>query len=367
MSRPLPIRDDRRTSRYWDEPARNTPSLGCSICLDRKRCGGLHVASGAFDCLTYCCGRPANCDNVCPKNQSFVDRVREVGGFDLSSVGGAPKRDLPALPDCIPLLFSRVTRARRFAPTAVSIQFHQLFHRRTGVPKFASREQICSAFGVADSVQLVLSATAEDTPLERWWSLGSKRRGVLAWLSELGLAAATSPNFSVFADVPRWDNFHAAKRIGVCWQEMAAANIPTALHLNARMANDWRQWTEFVKHRPEITAISYEFATGAGMPGRFAFHVEELKHLADRVSRPLRLIVRGGLSALADLRRSFERVSMIDTTTYMRTVYRQIGIVSPRGGIVWKAAPGRPDVDMDALLEQNYLAMSAVVSDGGKR
>jgi hypothetical protein len=209
----------------------------------------------------------------------------------------------------------------------------------------------------------LLTGTAEDRPLERWWSLGAARRDILSQLATWGRVAASTPNFSVFSDVPRWDNFHAMMRIGICWQEMTDAGIPTALHVNARSHRDWERWTAFVRERPEVTAIAYEFATGAAGSSRMAYHVEQLRHLADHVNRPLTLVVRGGFNALSGLRKSFAHITMVDSTTHMKTVNRKIAIARANGRIQWKDAPGRPKVDVARLLEHNHLSMLAAVTE----
>ena len=60
-----------------------TQMLGCSTCLDRKLCGGLHVANGGFDagdCMSMCrCADPEKCAVVCPNApRRYVRRVNEV-------------------------------------------------------------------------------------------------------------------------------------------------------------------------------------------------------------------------------------------------------------------------------------------------
>jgi hypothetical protein len=232
-----------------------------------------------------------------------------------------------------------------------------LIDRRSGERRFNDRNALCQYFGIDLTTPIVLTGTAMDKTLERWWSLGNQRRAAIANIRSLGILAATTPNYSVFSDVPRWDNFHAMVRIGICWQEMTEAGVPTALHVNARAQIDWRRWTEFVQQRPEIRAIAYEFATGAAGRIRMAYHVDELRHLADRVDRPLTLVVRGGRTALPSLRQSYSQVSMLDSSTYMRTVNRSRGTVRKNGEIAWQPAPGRPDVDLDELLEHNYRTM----------
>jgi len=298
---------------------------------------------------------------VCPRNDSFVDRVREVTGFDLNRIDRLAPHGFPMLPASIPLVYSKGRRIEPFKSTAAAISLFQLFERANGGRRFDDRSAVCNYFGIDRETALVVSGTGPDAPLERWWSLGERRLEILAHIVDLRVVAATAPNFSVFSDVPRWDNFHAMKRIAICWAEMVSAGIPTALHVNARTSQDWRRWTDFVRTRDEVAAISYEFATGAAGPYRLPFHVDELRHLADRVKRPLKLVVRGAIGALDDLRQSFAHVTMLDSTTYMKTVNRKIGEFR-EGRLVWKDAPGRPAVCLHELFEHNHLTMLGAAS-----
>src|ERR1700680_958296 len=87
-----PPRDRRRERKRWHDAEFNSASLGCAICPERRLCGGLRIAAALFSCLDYCCGSPQTCGDrfVCPNNPFFVDRVREVGGFDLSTIANGP-------------------------------------------------------------------------------------------------------------------------------------------------------------------------------------------------------------------------------------------------------------------------------------
>src|SRR4051794_11083626 len=91
-------RRSRRDKRHWDDQTRHPAALGCSRCVDLEVCGGLHRSAGAFDCLTYCCGRPDDCSDVCQRNPAFVERVREVSGFYLTNVSAAKSVSFPTLP-----------------------------------------------------------------------------------------------------------------------------------------------------------------------------------------------------------------------------------------------------------------------------
>src|SRR5262249_46771006 len=155
--------------------------------------------------------------------------------------------------------------------------------------------------------KLVLSGVSRDRPIERYWEC-ARSSGFLDWLVAAKPDLVTVPNFSLFNNVPREDNLHAMKRIAICWQELAARRIPTALHLNGRTARDWERWTEFLVAYPEITAVSVEFATGAAFLERGNWHTDQLARIAQRVGRRLTLIVRGGIVHLERLTAVFHRI-----------------------------------------------------------
>src|SRR5205085_1458214 len=103
------------------------------------------------------------------------------------------------------------------------------------------------------------------------------------------------------------------KRIAICWHDFAKRGIPTALHLNARTDRDWQRWIEFLNVHDEITSVAFEFATGAAPLQRARWYVRQLKVMAERVRRPLQLVVRGGWPFLSILRTHFSAVVFIAT------------------------------------------------------
>ena len=68
------------TPRLWNDSGLFTPSLGCAGCMDKRICGGLSVATALYDCLSFCCQNPADCDTVCRKKpDEFAARVGRLG------------------------------------------------------------------------------------------------------------------------------------------------------------------------------------------------------------------------------------------------------------------------------------------------
>jgi len=356
------IRRRVRAARFFDDPAANSGCLGCSACSDLPTCGGLHVRAAAFDCLTYCCRKPLECDNVCVGNPgAFVERVHEIRGFSLENVARAPVLSRPVLPKTIPLVYHGSSRNERFVAPVVALPLYALLNRADGTVKFASRSALLDTFRIVESARIVLSGTDRDAPLERWWGYGVRRLFALEHLAELGIDAITSPNYSLFSDSPRWTDMHSMKRIAITWQEIANAGIRSALHVNARTIQDWRRWRDFVGERDEINCLAFEFATGAADPTRMAWHTDQLCRLADEVQRPFTLFARGGTAVLAQLEESFEDVCLIDPRPFMKAIHRQEAVQRSDGSVGWRSAAGTASA-VEELLAHNSLAVSVARS-----
>jgi hypothetical protein len=94
------LRQEQR--RLWHDAMQHTLLFGCMNCRERDVCGGLCIAAARFSCLDHCCGQPQSCDTVCRNNPYYVDRVREIGGFDLTTVPRTALLPAPDLPRVIP-------------------------------------------------------------------------------------------------------------------------------------------------------------------------------------------------------------------------------------------------------------------------
>jgi hypothetical protein len=348
-------RNHRRERKSWHDATRNTPSLGCSICPERPLCGGLQVAASLFSCLDYCCGKPEGCGDkfVCPNNPHFVDRLREVGGFDLPTIARAPALPSRDLAPVVPMVFHGNCREAAVAPLAVALPLSGMFNRRDGSVRYDTREALCAAYRLNPQTSIVLSGTDSDPSLERWWSLGlEKRRAIIRELRDMGVALATTPNYSLFTEQPRWDDLHAMKRIGIVHSEFLNEGLPAALHVNARTDKDFQRWTDYIVARPEVRVLAYEFTTGTGWIGRRGPHAAWLAELARAVDRPLRLIVRGGIEVLPTLIAAFDRVSIIDTSAFMKAIKRQRALIV-ENRLTWHHAPTAIGESLDALFVHN--------------
>jgi len=355
-----PPRNTRRERKLWHDEERNMPSLGCWACPERHLCGGLQTRAGLFDCLSLCCGQPERCDTVCRNHPDYVDRVREVGTFALDTVPRSPLIPAPSLPPVIPVIFHGHRRVVPVQTEAAALSLYQMFNRRDGSLRFATHEALCTAFNIVPGTPIVLTGTDQDASLERWWSLGERRRReIIRSLRTAGVILATTPNYSLFIDLPRWDDLHAIKRIGLVHHEFLSEGLPAALHINGRTNTDFRRWTEFVQARPEITHLAYEFTTGTGWAGRREQHAAWLVELATQVGRPIDLVVRGGTEVLPVLASAFSQVTVLDTTAFMMTMMRQRAIPTGNFRMTSEPAPTAEGEPLDRLLAENLETRGA--------
>lgn len=353
-----PSRNLRRERQLWHEVAR--PShLGCNACPERSICGGLRVKARLFDCLNLCCERPEKCDNVCRSHPDYADRVREVGTFALETVPQTAAITPPVLPLLIPVLFHGSRRSLVIAPQAVAMPLYRMFSRRDGSPRFESREALCGAYGVAAETLIVLTGTDCDAPLERWWSIGEmKRRNIIRALLRVGVSLVTTPNYSLFTDVPRWNDLHSIKRIALVHHEFMSEGLLAALHVNGRTATDFLRWTAYLVARPEITHLAYEFTTGTRWAGRREQHAAWLCKLVAAVNRPLHLLVRGGVEVLPQLARAFTGITVLETSIFMKTIKRQRASLNGNSRVDWVPSPTMAGASIDDLFIHNLDTVS---------
>lgn len=348
-----PQRSRRRRERgLWHDGAKNTGSIGCTACPEAKVCGGLNVGRPAFDCLDYCCGEPDTCDVVCRRKPAdYVRRVREIGGFALDNV---PRSN--AVPGrAVPVVYHRSSRRGAFGEGAVSLPLYGFVDRYSGGVRFREMQAVAEKYRVDSDARLVLTGTAQDGPVERWWELGDRRLMVIRGLRELGVELVTTPNFSLFVDRPRWDDLFSMKRIALCHEEFLREGVRAALHVNARTESDWVRWTEYVAARDEVRDIAYEFATGAGRAGRIDWHLRHLTALGRDVGRALHITVRATPpDVLRTLAEVFDGVTFLDTNAFMKTLKRQRACLHLDGSLGWKSVPTARDAPVDELLEHNW-------------
>lgn len=299
---------------------------GCANCLDLELCGGLRIAHPVSSCVDL--QRFAQnylSSNAVTKTdpQNIVQRKREVKGWDLN-VPCANYLPTPKLPKFVPMIYDRAKRTRPLSYPSVAIPLNKILNKRTGTLRTQSRKDICDKFLIDDKTYIVVSGVHHDSTLEAYWAVGRSQEIALQ-LCSLDVDLVTTPNFSVFADAERYDNFHNMKRIAICWHELASSGNVTALHVNGRTLRDYERWASFLNEHTEIETIAIEFQTGIASESRAQTHLSWLARLAERTRRPIGVISFGGLNSLPQLAKCFSAVSHVSSDPYLRASnYRKL-------------------------------------------
>lgn len=190
--------------------------------------------------------------------------------------------------------------------------------------------------------------------LEGWWALGEAgRRAIMKNLRSIGVSLVTSPNYSLFTDIPRWNDLHSIKRIAITHREFLSEGLAAALHVNGRTETDFKRWAAYLRANPEITHLAYEFTTGTRWAGRKERHVAWLSSLARSVGRPLHLSIRGGMDLLPQLSGAFASLTLIETSSFVKTMKRQRASINAASRIVWSLDATDAGAPLDALLRHN--------------
>jgi len=343
---------------------------GCKTCLHLADCGGFEPEPTLFnnDCVqANCCrshltGSAADfppCDNVCPNNPAYLEQLREVGGLSFTDIPGITQR--PAtLPRYVPLTYRRYIQKVRVEWPMVALSTYEVVKVKNEQMKAVAScpTSLRQAFGLSGDSAVILRGVADDRPLERYWTY-RRRDSVPQQLGALGVTLAVGPNYSHFLDVPRHDNLFNRKRQLLCLREFVEAGINTTPHLNAAQPGDWRFWSRYLAQNPTVEVIAIEFETGNRSPAEGQRAVSELVRLQQTVGRRLHPLIIGGTQFLERIAKEFEAGSFIDSTPFMKTVYRQnFSGLSVNGKAVWRKSPTLPGESLDKLLRHNLRCYS---------
>jgi hypothetical protein len=336
--------------------------IGCWKCEYLPTCGGLEGALrlfGCFDhCLTRSTRRPAmtkcaefgwTCPNCRP--DEFRRRWRQAGGYPHIERPW-PQLRVPStttLPRYVPKIHHGDARWRPFEAPVVAISAYDFLG---GLPaSISSYEELLRHYSLAPGTEIILSGVAPDRLLERYWA---KRRGLnlAERFRRLGISVMTSPNYSFFTDAPRVHTKYNARRLQLTTEELSAAGVAVAPHLNAITTKDWDVWANLLRNQPQIQYVAKEFQTGLRFPELGRQAVDALAVLQDRAGRPLHPLLFGSLHLAREVAARFTNFTFIDSTPFMKTMKRQ-RLLSGHSRPRWKASHSQPNELLDDLLQHN--------------
>jgi Domain of unknown function (DUF4417) len=330
------------------------PALGCQYCFAQEACGGFYHP-GNLDCLTYCCNNPASCSYLCPRNNKFLAIWRDTDGLDINIKVLRQHDD--QLPTYVPLVQHGSQRCGHLqVPVAAITTFSATRRDKTTRDMLRDPVALRQRYRLAPTTPIILSSIARDAKLERYWRDRHHRR-IIDGIRSIAPAHVIAPNFSLFRDVPRFDNLANIKRSLLCAEELSAAGLSVIPYIAGITAHDWDRWAGFLREHSTIRMVCKEFQTGPSSNIKAAWHIARLEELQQRTGRALHLIAIGGRRHLPRLR-AFPDLTVIDSVPFMRTMHRRI-----LNAVGWSPTPTPLNAPLDDLLAHNLTAYLERIRD----
>jgi hypothetical protein len=246
----------------------------------------------------------------------------------------------------------------------IAIPLKELLKKRANGsygPKFTNATALRAHYKIGSQTRILLIGVSLDGPIEQFWA-EHRKHDVPKALAELGLMGVTTPNYSFFTDVPRFQILRNRKRILLTAKRLSDAGVPVAPHLNANTDADWMFWLTFLTEHPEITVVTVEFQTGCKTDQASDELLKRLITLQENLNRPLHPIMVGGGQLFLPARQSFNSFSVVDSRPFMETVHRQKLDKNGAGEYVWQKTTTAPGEPLDGLLRHNLEAHIAKLS-----
>ncbi len=328
-------------------------AAGCQRCALLQQCGGMRNERALLTCIDQFCNCDGDCDNVCPNHPEYAKRVREIGGFGTHRMGPPQQRDV-RLPVYVPLIHHGYCRHSKLNVEAVAICPYDFLKLENGryVSRVNDQVSLRQKFKISDHSKLILCGTAKDKPLERYWS-HRRRDKTMDVIAQVKPCLYIAPNFSMFLDVPRHDNLFNIKRQLLCISELSAAGVSVVPHISATMPKDWSNWRSFLDEHIEIQHIAFNFQTGYSKPHVGSKALSLLFQLQQDLGRDLSLIMIGGSQFLSAATMHFSRLTVIDSTPFMKSFMRRRLILNGTGKQTWVKYPTKLGTPIDHLLHMN--------------
>ena len=345
-------------------PYRPRPPQSCGECAFLPDCGGLDGPAYAHGCFRRCVEKCqfAGCDMACPcLHLTFPDRLEEAGGL-----WAPPERKLVPFVNCntLPLYIAQIDHGScRDTPLdvpAVVIPLSAIVGRRRNGKydvRFSSPEALRERLRIGKDCEIIVSSIAPDQVIEDFWE-SHVSRSILPKIANLQLRGMTVPNYSFMLDVPRINSIYNVSRMFRVAERMSEAGIPTILHIQASTRYDWARWKDVLREEVGCSTIAAEFETGPSTKPIGNAYFAGLADLQQGVGRPLHLIAVAGAGRLREMRTTFNSLTIVDSTPFLKTVHRQKLIRIALLKWKWRPNLTKPGETLSDLLRWNVDAQA---------
>lgn len=346
-------------------PPLRLPPTSCANCAYREPCGGLDGNGDLFGCFSCVGGERCAPDVPCPTCnwERFIELSVEIEWFGFDSK--IPLEPFTAaLPSYIPKQHHAYSRGRPLAVPWVAVSLGSLFkvdrQRRHLRPRFKNVRRLREGLRIGGDTEVLVCPVTHDVELERFWEF-HRLDDAPGKLKAMGVIGTMTPNFSFYRNAPRPVTLRNRKRILLTAERLAAAHVPTILHLNAQTRADWNEWERVLRDQPRMSVVCKEFQTGLkdADAGRLAW--DRLSELEQKLVRPLHVVAVGAAQFLTYAARRVSGITLVDSDPFIKTQKRFKCHIDRSGELAWRKHETKKGVPLDDLLEANVRTYTAWV------
>ncbi len=330
----------------------------CASCPLIGPCGGHQLdIIRVIGCANFANDElPADRNDMNPLDEDrYWQLWDDVGGlhdFSISGIAAVNSRDLPSY---IPLLQHRYSRVETLQSEVVALHLYQILRKdRKGryASRFADGAQLRAFYRLRPDAKVILSGVAIDRRIERFWA-EHRKHGIATQLARLNLSGVTTPNFSFFTDVTRFQILRNRKRLMLVNERLSEAGVPVAPHLNAITDRDWEFWEEMLQDHQNVSVVTLEFQTGYAASADGTDAILRVADLQQKLGRLIHPILVGGAKHYLEAQKYFTRFTVIDSRPFMEAQNRRTLTATETGGFRWRKTPTAIGKPVDELLRVN--------------
>ena len=231
-------------------------------------------------------GKPGLGYDVVDENSPDLHiRLAEIRGIDFSNVK-AQKQTVPLLPDFMPIVKpggEKLYRHLDSRPVGLMLQ------NIVSPQKLFTPKNLDSLRSALPNSPFILLNYGRDQLLENMWP---RLRGSFKKLSQLGIAATTGINFSVWDNQPHPEALINLKRSLLTFAEWQILGVPSIVHIYWYSRFCLKRWSEWLKSNPEVKIIAINLQT-IRSKSQWDATIDDLRYFSKLISSRIHVLLTG--------------------------------------------------------------------------
>ena len=266
-------------------------------------------------------------ETIAEDSPSFEHWMSEINGVGLQDIIARPI-PVPELPRYLPTITrGSQTLFTDYRPEFVGVSLGDV----VSTEKLYTPTSLRERFGIPAGTKVILLAYGRDRLIENLWP---ERKQVFARLAQLGFAAATSINYSIWAEQPHAERLINIKRSSLSYKSLQQAGIPAIPHIYWHGRKDLTTWVKWLEANPAVNTAAINLQTIRHRP-TWARAIEDLLFLVDCLPRPIHFMITGPqeFSRVRQINKIFPSLTLTNGYTSRMAAAKQLIVTN--GVVDW--------------------------------